>query len=286
MASPSDSAAYLTSAFVMWFLMMVAMMLPSAAPMILLYSALARRAEARGAVLAPTSVFAGAYLAVWGGFSALAALAQWLLVRSGAVSEISLALGSRRVGGALLIAAACIRRRRSSAPVSKTAARRWRGDMVAPRRRGRGAPRLRSRGLLPGMLRDVDGASIRFRGDEPCLGRGVGAAGPGGEGLAARIANSGSRRRRVGYRGAGDDCGRPGGLTKGLVQHRETLRSSWGSRASCGKLDNLVCDLFLSELPGSRDEVVEHLRDIGLRRRHGAHPRFVLCGEREGDRFA
>ena len=44
MASPSDSAAYLTSAFVMWFLMMVAMMLPSAAPMILLYSALARGA--------------------------------------------------------------------------------------------------------------------------------------------------------------------------------------------------------------------------------------------------
>ncbi len=105
MASPSDSAAYLTSAFVMWFLMMVAMMLPSAAPMILLYSALARRAEARGAVLAPTSVFAGAYLAVWGGFSALAALAQWLLVRSGTVSDISLALGSRRVGGAFLIAA-------------------------------------------------------------------------------------------------------------------------------------------------------------------------------------
>ena len=47
-------------------------------------------------------VFADAYLAVWGGFSALA---QWLLARSGAVSEISLALGSRRVGGALLIAA-------------------------------------------------------------------------------------------------------------------------------------------------------------------------------------
>jgi hypothetical protein len=32
------------------------------------------------------------YLAVWGGFSALAALAQWLLVRSGAVSEIGLAI--------------------------------------------------------------------------------------------------------------------------------------------------------------------------------------------------
>ena len=105
MVSPSDATAYLTSAFVMWFLMMVAMMLPSAAPMILLYSGLARGAQARGAVLAPTSIFAGIYLAVWGGFSALAALAQWLLVRSGAISEMGLAFGNQRIGGALLIAA-------------------------------------------------------------------------------------------------------------------------------------------------------------------------------------
>jgi predicted metal-binding membrane protein len=55
--------------------------------------------------LAPTSIFAGAYLAVWGGFSALAALAQWLLVRSGAVSEMNLAFGNQRVCGVLLIAA-------------------------------------------------------------------------------------------------------------------------------------------------------------------------------------
>ena len=105
MAPPSDAAAYLASAFLMWFLMMVAMMLPSATPMILLYSGIARNARAQGAVLAPTSIFAAMYLAVWGGFSALAALAQWLLVRSGAVSEISLAFGNQRIGGALLVAA-------------------------------------------------------------------------------------------------------------------------------------------------------------------------------------
>jgi predicted metal-binding membrane protein len=105
MASPSDAAAYLASAFVMWFLMMIAMMLPSATQMIMLYGGLARGARAGQAVLAPTSIFAGAYLAVWGGFSALAALAQWLLVRSGAVSEINLAFGNQRVCGALLIAA-------------------------------------------------------------------------------------------------------------------------------------------------------------------------------------
>ncbi len=105
MASPSDAAAYLASAFVMWFLMMIAMMLPSAAPMIMLYGGLARAAREGQAVLAPTSSFAGAYLTVRGGFSALAALAQWQLVRSGAVSEINLAFGDQRVCGALLIAA-------------------------------------------------------------------------------------------------------------------------------------------------------------------------------------
>jgi predicted metal-binding membrane protein len=105
MASPSDAAAYLASAFVMWFLMMIAMMLPSATPMIMLYARLAPSAREGRAVLAPAAIFAGAYLAVWGGFSALAALAQWLLVRSGAVSEINLAFGNQRVCGALLIAA-------------------------------------------------------------------------------------------------------------------------------------------------------------------------------------
>jgi predicted metal-binding membrane protein len=105
MVSPSDAAAYLTSTFVMWFLMMVAMMLPSAAPMILFYSGLARGARAKGAVFAPTSIFAAMYLAVWAGFSALATVAQWLLVRSGAVSEMTLAFGNQHIGGSLLIAA-------------------------------------------------------------------------------------------------------------------------------------------------------------------------------------
>ncbi len=105
MVSSSDAAPYLWSTFVMWLLMMVAMMLPSAAPMILFYSRLARGDRAKGAVFAPTSIFAAMYLAVWAGFSALATVAQWLLVRSGAVSEMTLAFGNQRIGGALLIAA-------------------------------------------------------------------------------------------------------------------------------------------------------------------------------------
>jgi predicted metal-binding membrane protein len=100
----ADAPAYLSSAFVMWLVMMIAMMLPSAAPMILLYGKLARGPRAEGASLAPTAVFAATYLSIWAAFSALAAIAQWLLVRSGAVSELSLAFGDRRVAGALLIA--------------------------------------------------------------------------------------------------------------------------------------------------------------------------------------
>ena len=67
MATSSAPAAYLAEAFMMWLIMMVAMMLPSAAPMILLYGKLARGARDQGAVFASTTVFAGFYLAVWGG---------------------------------------------------------------------------------------------------------------------------------------------------------------------------------------------------------------------------
>jgi predicted metal-binding membrane protein len=105
MVSSADAWPYLISAFVMWLLMMIAMMLPSAAPMILLYGGLARGARAQGAVLAPTAIFAVVYLAAWAAFSLAAAIAQWLLVRSGLVSELTLAFGDRRIGGALLIAA-------------------------------------------------------------------------------------------------------------------------------------------------------------------------------------
>jgi predicted metal-binding membrane protein len=93
------SVAYLLSAFTMWALMMVAMMLPSAAPMILLY---ARFAKGAGRGHADTAVFVLCYLAIWTGFSAAAALGQALLVATGLVSGMGLAIGPRAVAGALL----------------------------------------------------------------------------------------------------------------------------------------------------------------------------------------
>ena len=105
MATTAAPAAYLVEAFAMWFIMMVAMMLPSAAPMILIYGRLARGARDEGATFASTTLFASFYLAVWAAFSAVAALVQWALVKAGAISAMGLAFGDQRIGGALLIAA-------------------------------------------------------------------------------------------------------------------------------------------------------------------------------------
>jgi len=100
MASPSDPAAVPGKPFVMWFLMMIA---NDAALRCADDHALRRtcagRAQRASALGGRRPIFAGAYLTVWEFFSALAALAQWLLVRSGAVSEIYLAFGNQRVCG-------------------------------------------------------------------------------------------------------------------------------------------------------------------------------------------
>lgn len=49
----------------MWALIMVAMMVPTAAPITLLYAAVARKAAAQYNPLAPTFVFITDYIAMW-----------------------------------------------------------------------------------------------------------------------------------------------------------------------------------------------------------------------------
>src|ERR1700746_3642751 len=63
--------------FAMWWVMMVAMMLPSAAPMLLLFARVNRAQKARDRPYVATGIFAAGYLAAWGGFSLLAAALQW-----------------------------------------------------------------------------------------------------------------------------------------------------------------------------------------------------------------
>ena len=80
-AAPWTAAAFALT-LVMWWVMMVGMMLPSAAPMILTFATINRRKRARGRPFVPTAVFATGYLIAWGAFSLAAALAQGGLQRA------------------------------------------------------------------------------------------------------------------------------------------------------------------------------------------------------------
>jgi predicted metal-binding membrane protein len=90
--------------FIMWTVMMVGMMLPSAAPMILLYAAVRRRQLRRGHVFAATGVFAVGYLVAWTVFSLVATATQWVLEQASLLSPMMVS-ASPYLGGALLIAA-------------------------------------------------------------------------------------------------------------------------------------------------------------------------------------
>ena len=61
----------------MWWVMMVAMMLPSAAPMLLLFARVNSQHKAAGPLLVTTGLFALGYLIAWGAFSAAAVALQW-----------------------------------------------------------------------------------------------------------------------------------------------------------------------------------------------------------------
>jgi predicted metal-binding membrane protein len=90
--------------FIMWWTMMMAMMLPSAAPALLTYGALSRRFADKGAKAAPIVIFAAGYALVWTGFSVLAVGLQ-LLFSEVVPLSMMMAVTSAVLGGALLIAA-------------------------------------------------------------------------------------------------------------------------------------------------------------------------------------
>jgi predicted metal-binding membrane protein len=105
MAAPAVwSAGYAIAVFVMWWVMMVAMMLPSAVPMILLYVAASRKISASAEAGLSTFVLASGYLAAWGAFSIIAVAAQWFLSSQRLLTPM-LDSASVVLGGSLLIAA-------------------------------------------------------------------------------------------------------------------------------------------------------------------------------------
>lgn len=90
----------------MWWVMMVAMMVPSASPLVLLYGQVARhRARTQGEALAPASVLLAGYLVAWLGFSVAAAATQRLLEPSGLLSPMMLWSRSAGLSAAVLAGA-------------------------------------------------------------------------------------------------------------------------------------------------------------------------------------
>ncbi|MEL7272562.1 MAG: DUF2182 domain-containing protein [Pseudomonadota bacterium] len=94
------------AAFLMWSFMSVAMMLPSAAPLIRTYADIADVAAGKGEPVVPIIYLVAGYLTVWLGFAALAAAVQTIMVSVGLANDVSLPVQGAVAGLILLLAGA------------------------------------------------------------------------------------------------------------------------------------------------------------------------------------
>jgi predicted metal-binding membrane protein len=90
--------------FMMWAIMMVAMMFPSATPMILMFTTVNQQQGETQRTLIPTGLFVLGYFAIWTAYSGLAAMSQWSLHISALLSH-NLVITNPLIGGVLLVAA-------------------------------------------------------------------------------------------------------------------------------------------------------------------------------------
>ena len=98
------SGTYALLVFFMWWVMMIAMMVPSAAPAVLIFAGIARKQKSADRPLAATACFLMGYLAAWAAFSAFATALQWGLVTVGVVTGM-MEIASPVIAGLVLIAA-------------------------------------------------------------------------------------------------------------------------------------------------------------------------------------
>ncbi|RZW08238.1 MAG: DUF2182 domain-containing protein [Rhodobacteraceae bacterium] len=91
--------------FLMWWIMMIAMMTPSATPVLLLFTALKRRSAQRDRATSLSMTFLAGYLLAWMAFSAVATSLQWLTESLDVTNGPMMTLGSRPAAGAVLLAA-------------------------------------------------------------------------------------------------------------------------------------------------------------------------------------
>jgi predicted metal-binding membrane protein len=88
----------------MWAAMVLAMMLPSASPMILTYAEIAETAARKGERIVSPLVIAAGYTVVWLGFAGAATLAQFVFTRA-ALLDAGMASASGMFSGAIFIGA-------------------------------------------------------------------------------------------------------------------------------------------------------------------------------------
>ena len=133
---------YALAIFAMWIAMMTGMMLPSAAPTLLLYVGICRRDKDDAKPMRRTQTFAAGYLLAWVGFSLLATVLQWALAEVQLLSPM-MQSSSTLVSGVLLLAAGayqwtqikqrCLARCRSPAEFISS---HWRRGVVGALRMG------------------------------------------------------------------------------------------------------------------------------------------------------
>jgi predicted metal-binding membrane protein len=90
--------------FLMWAIMMVAMMVPTVSPVILLFAEINRRRNERSGTIVTTGQFLLGYLAAWTAFSVVATLAQWGLLTAALVSPMMESVNKTLGAGLLLVA--------------------------------------------------------------------------------------------------------------------------------------------------------------------------------------
>jgi predicted metal-binding membrane protein len=96
------SAANWVAVFIMWAVMMAAMMLPTAMPMVSVFATLNRTRGESGRTVA----FVAGYLALWTAFAAAATLAQWALQAWGLLSPMIVSMSPVLSAALLMIAGA------------------------------------------------------------------------------------------------------------------------------------------------------------------------------------
>lgn len=142
MMAPAWDATYLLLLWAMWAVMMVAMMLPSAAPTMLLYLRAARAREGESQAAPRVYALVAGYLSVWVLFSVGATLLQRLLATQGILSPMMASASAGASAVILFLAGAwqlsplkhvCLRACRS--PLSFLM-RRWRPGWAGAYRMG------------------------------------------------------------------------------------------------------------------------------------------------------